>query len=220
MRKTPLLPAALLLALAAPALHAASSINPNRGTTPVVYDTGKGTHLPIMTCGSVAPDGTVTSTGCGDASASGQSAGNASLASIDSKTPVLVSGRQPVDGSGVTQPVAVTPSAAAANGIAPVRCQNCSSLVAKASAGNLYWLQAVSAVSQGYVMVVDAAAAPSSPSAVSPLYCMSLSVGGSISDPAGDIPAAASAGLVVLFSSTGCATYTALNATQLGAKAK
>lgn len=34
-----------------------------------------------------------------------QDTGNASLSSIDGKTPALVSGRQPVDGSGVTQPV-------------------------------------------------------------------------------------------------------------------
>lgn len=34
-------------------------------------------------------------------------AGNASLTSIESKTPNLVGGRQPVDGSGVTQPVSV-----------------------------------------------------------------------------------------------------------------
>lgn len=39
------------------------------------------------------------------ATASNQDVGNTSLASIDTKTPALVSGRVPVDGSGVTQPV-------------------------------------------------------------------------------------------------------------------
>jgi len=34
-----------------------------------------------------------------------QTSGNASLTSIDTKTPALVSGRVPVDGSGVTQPI-------------------------------------------------------------------------------------------------------------------
>lgn len=34
-----------------------------------------------------------------------QTTGNASIASIDSKTPALISGRVPVDGSGVTQPI-------------------------------------------------------------------------------------------------------------------
>ena len=37
-----------------------------------------------------------------------QTTANSSLSSIDSKTPTLVSGRQPVDGSGVTQPVSAS----------------------------------------------------------------------------------------------------------------
>lgn len=41
----------------------------------------------------------------GAATAANQSTTNASLASIDGKAPALVSGRVPVDGSGVTQPV-------------------------------------------------------------------------------------------------------------------
>lgn len=36
-----------------------------------------------------------------------QTTGNTSLSSIDTKTPALVSGRQPVDGSGVIQPISV-----------------------------------------------------------------------------------------------------------------
>lgn len=46
--------------------------------------------------------------GAGDASAALQLLGNASLASIDGKTPALVSARVPVDGSGVTQPVSAS----------------------------------------------------------------------------------------------------------------
>lgn len=41
----------------------------------------------------------------GAATSANQATEIASLASIDSKTPALVSGRQPVDGSGVTQPI-------------------------------------------------------------------------------------------------------------------
>ena len=41
----------------------------------------------------------------GVATAANQSTGNSSLSSIDGKVPALVSGRVPVDGSGVTQPV-------------------------------------------------------------------------------------------------------------------
>lgn len=46
--------------------------------------------------------------GGGDASAANQVTGNSTLANIDSKTPALVSGRQPVDGSGVTQPISAS----------------------------------------------------------------------------------------------------------------
>jgi hypothetical protein len=42
------------------------------------------------------------------ATATAQATGNASLASIDSKLPAPVSGRVPVDGSGVTQPVSLS----------------------------------------------------------------------------------------------------------------
>jgi hypothetical protein len=45
-----------------------------------------------------------------------QDTGNASLASIDTKTPALVSGRVPVDGSGVTQPISGTVTANAGTG--------------------------------------------------------------------------------------------------------
>jgi hypothetical protein len=41
----------------------------------------------------------------GAATSALQTAGNSSLSSLDAKTPALVSGRVPVDGSGVTQPV-------------------------------------------------------------------------------------------------------------------
>lgn len=47
------------------------------------------------------------------ATRAGQDTGNASLSSIDGKTPALVSGRQPVDGSGVTQPVSSAASSQA-----------------------------------------------------------------------------------------------------------
>lgn len=44
----------------------------------------------------------------GVATAANQTSGNSSLSSIDGKVPALVSGRLPVDGSGVTQPVSGT----------------------------------------------------------------------------------------------------------------
>lgn len=47
----------------------------------------------------------------GAATSALQTTGNASIASIDTKTPALVSGRVPVDGSGVTQPISGTVTA-------------------------------------------------------------------------------------------------------------
>ena len=64
----------------------------------LIYDTDSMTWI---------AQGPATSSGGGggDATAANQVTGNTSLASIDSKTPALTSGRVPVDGSGVVQPV-------------------------------------------------------------------------------------------------------------------
>lgn len=59
-----------------------------------------GTGTEVVVTSSALPSGASTATK--------QDTGNTSLASIDNKTPALVSGRQPVDGSGVTQPVSGT----------------------------------------------------------------------------------------------------------------
>lgn len=83
----------------------------NQGTSPwvisgtVVANAGSGTFLvdgsahtqPISAASLPLPAGAST--------AANQTTANTSLASIDSKTPALVSGRQPVDGSGVVQPI-------------------------------------------------------------------------------------------------------------------
>lgn len=55
--------------------------------------------------GSLTIDATSLPLPTGAATSAAQSTGNASLSSIDGKTPALASGRVPVDGSGVTQPV-------------------------------------------------------------------------------------------------------------------
>ena len=57
----------------------------------------RATAVPVSTASLPLPTGAATS--------ALQSTANTSLASIDGKTPALVSGRQPVDGSGVTQPI-------------------------------------------------------------------------------------------------------------------
>lgn len=57
----------------------------------------RATAVPVLMSSVPLPTGASTS--------ALQSTGNASLGSIDTKTPALVGGRVPVDGSGVTQPV-------------------------------------------------------------------------------------------------------------------
>lgn len=66
----------------------------------------------VVVSSSALPSGAATS--------ALQTTGNSSLSSIDTKTPALVTGRVPVDGSGVTQPVngTVTSNIGTTNGLA------------------------------------------------------------------------------------------------------
>ena len=73
-------------------------------TTPVTGTFFQATQ-PVSAASLPLPTGAATS--------ANQATEIASLASIDAKTPALVSGRQPVDGSGVTQPVSGTVGLAA-----------------------------------------------------------------------------------------------------------
>jgi len=93
-------------------------------SSPVVIASNQ-TSIPISdNGGSITVDGTVAATQSGTwninnisgtvslptgaATSANQTTANTSLSSIDSKTPVLISGRQPVDGSGVTQPISAS----------------------------------------------------------------------------------------------------------------
>lgn len=67
--------------------------------SPVPVD-GSGSTQPVSASALPLPTGAATS--------ANQTTGNSSVASIDTKTPALVSGRVPVDGSAVTQPVSGT----------------------------------------------------------------------------------------------------------------
>ena len=73
-----------------PSLGASGSITVSQGSAGV-------TPWPVSVSSIALPSGAATS--------AKQDTGNASLASVDSKTPALISGRVPVDGSGVSQPV-------------------------------------------------------------------------------------------------------------------
>lgn len=77
-------------------------------STPPSLSNNDFTTVPLAQDASLTVHVTNFPTGSGDASSANQTTGNASLSSIDTKTPSLVSGRQPVDGSGVTQPISAS----------------------------------------------------------------------------------------------------------------
>ena len=87
-----------------------SSSNPMPVTGTVTANTGL--TQPLTDTQLRAADVPVTATSLplptGASTAALQTTGNTSLGNIDTKTPTLVSGRIPVDGSGVTQPVSGT----------------------------------------------------------------------------------------------------------------
>ena len=93
-------------------------------------------------------------------------------------------------------PVAPTASAAAA-----------SSLILKASAGDLFGFSATSGASAGFVMVFDAASAPAD-GAVTPKYCYALPAGQTVGASYSP-PASFSTGITLVFSTTGCFSKTA-----------
>lgn len=90
----------------------AASDNTNVATLPSIANTSAPTYtdgnvvaLSSDTSGQLRVTTSSLPLPTGAATAANQTSGNASLTSIDGKTPALVSGRVPVDGSGVTQPV-------------------------------------------------------------------------------------------------------------------
>lgn len=113
---------------------------------------------------------------------------------------------------GTTNGITITPSSAAAVGIAPVASGAAeSNHVLKASAGNLYGLTAAIGATSGYVMLFDATSAPVD-GAVTPKYCFPVSsngTNGGIAIGWKSPPAAFATGITAVFSSTGCFTKTA-----------
>lgn len=89
-----------------------SATSPSTGPTGVIAPT-QATEVAGVTSGGILVPFRLDATGnyetlplpTGAATAAKQDTGNTSVASIDTKTPALVSGRVPVDGSGVTQPI-------------------------------------------------------------------------------------------------------------------
>lgn len=83
-----------------------------------------------------------------------------------------------------------------------------SSLVLKASAGNLYSVNVVTGASAGFVMFFNATSAPGD-GAVTPVYCMPIAANSGFNMANTPIPANFTTGITIVFSTTGCFTKTA-----------
>jgi len=83
-----------------------------------------------------------------------------------------------------------------------------SSLVGKTIQGNLYGFSATSGASAGYVLIFDAAAAPSD-GTVTPKFCYNLPANSTTGASWLSYPVPFQNGLVIEFSSTGCYSATA-----------
>lgn len=107
------------------------------------------------------------------------------------------------------QYVVEVPSPVAAAGVAALRTTVASSsLVGKASAGNLYSYNAVSGASAGYLLIYNAATAPAD-GTVSPARCIPLAANTGIEVDLRGQPTYFSTGITFVFSTTGCFTQTA-----------
>jgi hypothetical protein len=93
-----------------PTSHVAESCAGGGGVGTNVTITQGGHDAIVDATGALKVLATVDTTGL--ATSALQTTENASLSSIDGKTPALVTGRVPVDGSGVTQPVSIAGSVA------------------------------------------------------------------------------------------------------------
>lgn len=119
---------------------------------------------------------------------------------------------------GTTNAVVAIPASVSGTGTAPVVSGAAEGThVLKASAGNLYNLTVTIGATSGYVMVFNATSAPAD-GAVTPVWCAAVNsngTNGSIS-AAWPMPLYLGTGISVAFSTTGCFTKTASNASFFG----
>lgn len=94
-----------------------------------------------------------------------------------------------------------------------------SSLVIKASPGSLYGASLTAGASAGYLLIIDAIAAPAD-GAVTPKYCQAVAANQTIEMPWYAVPFKFNVGIVAVFSTTGCFTKTASATAFISALAK
>ncbi len=106
-------------------------------------------------------------------------------------------------------PMAMAPSSASTQGIAPVVTSALAgSLVLKASAGNFYAAYITTGATAGYLLVFNATSAPGD-GAVTPSDCVQAPANTTTGiTRAGQPPAYHSTGITLVFSTTGCFTKT------------
>lgn len=113
-----------------------------------------------------------------------------------------------------------TPSAAAGAGITPVTNVGGNAVVAKASPGNLFALNAVAPALAGFVQVYNLTAAPADATTNTPLWCLPLGANVGL-DKVFSPALVASVGLTVVFSTSACgAALVKSNAVYLQSMAK
>lgn len=117
---------------------------------------------------------------------------------------------QGADGTGIgVSAVALSPNSNANTGVAAtVTSAVASSLIGKASAGNLYGLNVVAGASAGFVMIFNATSAPAD-GAVTPVKCWSIAANSTLDVQWRALPIYFATGITAVFSTTGCFSKTA-----------
>lgn len=108
--------------------------------------------------------------------------------------------------------VVMSASASASVGIAPATTQGSNTNSLKGTAGNVYSLQGLASTTAGFLILYDAATAPTSGTALTATlvrYCMPIAASQGL-DKVFQVPAAMTNGAQILFSTT-CSTYTAVS---------
>lgn len=173
----------------------------------------------------VAPFGAASAqTGIATSSPATLANGSPAYPSYDLTNNLRITGSITTTPSGSPQPVTVSPSSAATDGIAPVKSTAAeSSHVLKASPGNLYSLTTSVGATSGWVLVFDATSAPAD-GAVTPAWWFPIISDGTrgaisaswLSGP----PLNFATGITAVFSTTGPFTKTASSTAAFTAEVK
>ena len=117
-------------------------------------------------------------------------------------------------------PIAAAASTSASAGIAPsATVAVASSLIVKASAGNLYGVNVTAGASAGYVLIYNRTTAPAD-GTVTPVKCIPVAANAGIDWNFRSVPLYFATGIVVAFSTTGCFTQTLSATAFISADAK